>query len=146
MLITVAVLALVPCSGFVQRTWAGASRTVTRAKTDETYNGMYDRRGRPCRGEPNPKRTYYTWKRTVVKNPAAWSGTIRKRGDAPPLHTCPRARAAGDVLCVPPRVPAAGVSLVPRSFSYPFASPSPSLPGDSTLVSWVDNSECGPTT
>ena len=29
---------------------------------------------------------------------------------------------------VPPRVPAAGVSLVPRPFSYPFASPSPSLP------------------
>ena len=85
MLITVAsVLALVPCSGFVQRTWAGARRTVTRAKNDETYNGMYDCRGRPCRGEPNPKRTYYTWKRTVVKNPAAWSGTIRKRGDAPP--------------------------------------------------------------
>ena len=28
---------------------------------------------------------------------------------------------------VPPRVPAAGVSLVPRP-SYPFASPSPSLP------------------
>ena len=85
MLITVAsVLALVPCSGFVQRSWAGASRTITRAKTDETYNGMYDCRGRPCRGEPNPKRTYYTWKRTVVKNPAAWSGTIRKRGDAPP--------------------------------------------------------------
>ena len=34
MLITVAsVLALVPCSGFVQRSWAGASRTVTRAKS-----------------------------------------------------------------------------------------------------------------
>ena len=85
MLITVAsVLALVPCSGFVQRSWAGASRTVTRAKSDDTYNGMYDCRGRPCRGKPNPTETYYTWSRTEVRNPAAWSGIIRKRGYAPP--------------------------------------------------------------
>ena len=33
---------------------------------------------------------------------------------------------------VPPRVPAAGVSLVPRPFSYPFASPS--LPEDFTEI------------
>ena len=85
MLITVAVvLALVPCSAFVQRSWAGASRTVTRARTDETYNGMYDCRGRPCRGKPSPTETYYTWNRTEVRNPATWSGIIRKRGYAPP--------------------------------------------------------------
>ena len=52
-----------------------------------------------------------------------------------PPRRCGRSMKGGDMRCgapacggVPPRVPAAGVSLVPRPFSYPFASPSPSLP------------------
>mmetsp|Transcript_2463 Transcript_2463/g.7279 ORF Transcript_2463/g.7279 Transcript_2463/m.7279 type:complete len:402 (-) Transcript_2463:7-1212(-) len=78
----VCVLALAPSCGFVRRTRVG--RAVATRATGETYNGMYDRRGRPRRGKPDPEQTYYAYDGSVVESPAKFSRTVRRRGYAPP--------------------------------------------------------------
>lgn len=84
MAFAIACLLLAPCCGFLQRSRPVIRTISMQAKMDEMHNGLYDARGRACRGKVfDPAQTYYNVTRHVIANPAAHASKIRRGGYAP---------------------------------------------------------------